>query len=265
MTVAWPVRVPCLNHQRLPTVSGRSTIQHRSTTMSSVTMGSTCGSAREHVAAGDVDVGRQLHDDGMTRAGLVDLLAPAVDGANGGRLPAGQHGDLVAAAQPAAGDHAGLAAEIAVLAALRADDPLHVHAHAGVAVRSGLELFEEVEQRRRRRTTGCCVEASTTLSPSSAEMGMAVTGTGWGSASTNDCTSAAMRWNVGLVPVDEVHLVHRQHDGLRAEHRGDERVAAGLVEHAVAGVDEHDGHVAGGRTGDHVARVLRVARACRRR
>ena len=29
--------------------------------------------------------------------------------------------------------------------------------------------------------------------------------------------------------------------------------------HAVAGVDEHDGDVGGGRAGDHVARVLRVA------
>ena len=35
---------------------------------------------------------------------------------------------------------------------------------------------------------------------------------------------------------------------------------ASLLEHAVAGVDEHDGDVGCRCTGDHVARVLRVAR-----
>ena len=35
---------------------------------------------------------------------------------------------------------------------------------------------------------------------------------------------------------------------------------AGLLEHAVAGIDQHDGDVGGRRAGDHVAGVLRVAR-----
>ena len=59
--------------------------------------------------------------------------------------------------------------------------------------------------------------------------------------------------------VDEVHLVDR-HDEVRdPEQRGDERVAARLLDHAVARVDEHDGQVGGRGAGDHVARVLHVA------
>ena len=62
-----------------------------------------------------------------------------------------------------------------------------------------------------------------------------------------------------LVAVDEVHLVDR-HDEVRdAEQRGDERVAARLLDDAVARVDEHDREVGGRGAGDHVARVLHVA------
>ena len=63
-----------------------------------------------------------------------------------------------------------------------------------------------------------------------------------------------------LRPVDEIHLVDGD-DGVRdAEDREDVRVAAGLLDHALAGVDEHDPEL--GRRGarDHVARVLDVAR-----
>ena len=63
----------------------------------------------------------------------------------------------------------------------------------------------------------------------------------------------------------EVHLVDRHHDVGDAQQRRDERVAAGLLQHALAGVHEHDGEVRGGRARDHVAGVLDVARACPRR
>ena len=60
------------------------------------------------------------------------------------------------------------------------------------------------------------------------------------------------------VPVDQVHLVDRQHDVRDAQQRGQERVPAGLLEQAVAGVDQHDRQLRGGRAGDHVAGVLDV-------
>ena len=44
-----------------------------------------------------------------------------------------------------------------------------------------------------------------------------------------------------------------------AQQGRDEGVAVGLLEHAQAGVDEHDGEVRGGGAGDHVAGVLHVA------
>jgi hypothetical protein len=62
-----------------------------------------------------------------------------------------------------------------------------------------------------------------------------------------------------LVPVDEIHLVHARDHVLDAELGRQVRVPARLLEHAVAGVDEHDGEVGGRRAGDHVARVADVA------
>ena len=95
------------------------------------------------------------------------------------------------------------------------------------------------------------------------------------------CTSrfVANAENVGddvvedlLVVVDEVHLVDRQDHVRDPEQRGDERVALGLLDDAVARVHEHDREVRGRGARDHVARVLHVAggvgedeRAARRR
>ena len=61
-----------------------------------------------------------------------------------------------------------------------------------------------------------------------------------------------------LVVVDEVHLVDAEHEVLHLQQRRDHRVAARLLEHALAGVDEHEREVGGRRAGDHVARVLHV-------
>ena len=62
----------------------------------------------------------------------------------------------------------------------------------------------------------------------------------------------------GLVELDEVHLVDREHDVRDAEGGRDVRVPARLLDHALARVEEHDRDVGGGRAGDHVARVLDV-------
>ena len=45
--------------------------------------------------------------------------------------------------------------------------------------------------------------------------------------------------------VHEVHLVHADHDVAEAEEGGDEAVAVGLLEKAVAGIDEDDREVGG--------------------
>ena len=61
----------------------------------------------------------------------------------------------------------------------------------------------------------------------------------------------------------EVHLVHRDDDVRDAEDRREVRVAARLLDHALARVDEDDRHVRGRGARDHVARVLDVSRRVR--
>ena len=62
-----------------------------------------------------------------------------------------------------------------------------------------------------------------------------------------------------LIPVDEVHLVDRQHDVPDAEQRRQERVPARLLEQPVPRVDQHDRQLRGRRARHHVAGVLDVA------
>ena len=61
-----------------------------------------------------------------------------------------------------------------------------------------------------------------------------------------------------LRPVDEIHLVDRQHHMTDAQQPCHCRVPARLLDHAVACVDQHDCHLGGRGAGDHVARVLLV-------
>ena len=63
-----------------------------------------------------------------------------------------------------------------------------------------------------------------------------------------------------LRPVDQVHLVHGHYHVLDLQQGGDEGMAAGLLDDAVARVHEDDGQVGRGGPGDHVAGVLDVAR-----
>jgi hypothetical protein len=57
---------------------------------------------------------------------------------------------------------------------------------------------------------------------------------------------------------DQIHLVHGQHDVTDAEERDEVAVAAGLREHALAGIDEDHGEVRRRSGRDHVAGVLLV-------
>ncbi len=59
---------------------------------------------------------------------------------------------------------------------------------------------------------------------------------------------------------DQVHLVHGQHHVRDAQQGGDGGVPAGLLDDAVAGVDQDDGQLGRGGARHHVAGVLHMAR-----
>ena len=66
-----------------------------------------------------------------------------------------------------------------------------------------------------------------------------------------------------LVVIHQIHLVDGQHDVANADQVRKIGVTTGLRQHALASVDQDDGEVGGGSTGDHVARVLLVPRCVR--
>jgi hypothetical protein len=64
-----------------------------------------------------------------------------------------------------------------------------------------------------------------------------------------------------LVVVDQVHLVHREHQVGHPQQGQDHGVSAGLLGQPLPGVDQHQaevGEVGGGGAGDHVPGVLHV-------
>ena len=96
------------------------------------------------------------------------------------------------------------------------------------------------------------------MSPFSAETGITVAS--WTPSCAVELGELARDLVEALLgEVDEVHLVDRVHDVRQLEHRRDVGVAAGLLDHALARVDEDHRDVGGRRAGDHVARVLHVA------
>ena len=99
---------------------------------------------------------------------------------------------------------------------------------------------------------------STTLSPFSAETGIGRRRRGRPSCELELGELARDLVEPLLREVDEIHLVDRVDDVRQLEHRGDVRVAARLLDHALARVDEDHGDVGGRGAGDHVARVLHV-------
>ena len=107
---------------------------------------------------------------------------------------------------------------------------------------------------------GIAVERSTTLSPCRADTGMKPTPV---QAEPRRPVEHLARHGVEalLGVADEVHLVHQHGDVGHAEQRRDRQVAARLLGHPAAGVDQHEREVGGRGAGGHVARVLRVAGA----
>ena len=68
------------------------------------------------------------------------------------------------------------------------------------------------------------------------------------------------RLELGLVPVQQVHLVDQHADLADAEHGEDVAVALGVLPHALFGVDHEQRGLRPRRAGDHVLEELHVAR-----
>ncbi len=106
---------------------------------------------------------------------------------------------------------------------------------------------------------GILSDFSTTLSPLRAESGMAVMSATLSKRDANSWKLATMSWKYVLAVVDEIHLVHREHQVPHTEKIGNESMALGLFDDAFAGIDQNNGEVSRGGTCDHIARVLDMA------
>ena len=226
--------------------------------MSCVGVGALCWPA-DHVAAGHVDVVLEAHRDRHRREGLGDLGVEGVDGADPAGHAAGQHDDVIAGLQHASGHAPGVAAVVVEFVGLGSHDVLHREPGVDeVAVGGDMDVLEVVHQRRALvpghvRRTRDDVVAEQGRDRDDLEVGD-------GQLRGEGAEVALDLVEDGLVVVDEVHLVDRQHDVRHAQQRQDDGVSAGLLGEAVPRVDQHETEVGRGCAGDHVARVLHVAR-----
>ena len=109
------------------------------------------------------------------------------------------------------------------------------------------------------RTRRAARERSTTLSPCSALIGSAHTAPS-PTCAAKQSKSATMRSKTSSDQSTRSILLTASTTCADAEQRRDRGVAAGLLDHALARVDQHDRHLGGRGAGDHVARVLLVPR-----
>ncbi len=211
----------------------------------------------QDVAPGDSDVVLQRDDHRHGRERLGYLAVRRGDGGDARRGPRRQDEHVVARAQDARCHRARVATEVGVLRRLAPDDVLHREARVDeVLVAADVDRLQVVQQRRpvvpphvlgplhhvvapKRRNGDERDVVHVQPGGELHEVGL-------------DLLVAA------LVPVDQVHLVDA-HDHVRhAQHGGEEGVTARLLDHALAGVDQDQGHVGVGGPRDHVARVLGV-------
>ena len=257
-TTARTVRVVCLTPNRAPGWRGRSLIQqtrrlerprgHRLVVR-----------VDEHVAARHVDLILEADRHGHAGRRLLDRAAGHVDRRDAGAEAGGQHEHVVAGPPDAAGDLARVAAVVVVLVGHRPDHPLDGEAAVGeVAVARELDLLEVVEQRRAlppRHPLGR-VDEVVAVERGDRDRHLVLDAERGGEVVELLLDLVEPR----LVEVDEIHLVDGEDEVGDGEERRDQRVAARLLDHALARVDEHDGDVGRRGAGDHVARVLDVAR-----
>ena len=138
---------PCLSSRRAPGRSGRSCIQQSVASSSRAGVGASptrqSTSPRATSSSRSRRTATERGADAASRS-----LAEQLDARHDGLLAGGQRDDLVADADGAAGDAAGVAAAAAVLA-LGADDPLHGHAQrAGGVGAVDRQVLEAGDERR---------------------------------------------------------------------------------------------------------------------
>ena len=211
---------------------------------------------RDHVAARAVDLVGERQRDRLTRDGLLEVSIERDDAGHGRGAAGGQDADRVAGTNPAARDETREAAEIEV----RPIHPLHRHAEriareARFVERHGFQMLEQGGAgvpRHRAALVGDVVTLQTRdrnrLKLRDAE------GCGKVPILREDLVET------GFAVVDEVHLVDREHEPADADQVRKIAVAASLRQHALARIDQDHGEVRGRGAGDHVARVLLVAR-----
>ena len=195
---------------------------------------------------------------GLRRPGDVDALTERVDPLDRGGASGRQHGDRLADPEHPGGDLTGVPPVVGVLGGLRADHVLDREAGVAlgqvVADRHRLQVLQDgraavpvhVRGRLHDVVAGQCGDRDR--------------------GDLRDAERGGVRGELlryrrehGLRVLHEVHLVDGEDDVGDAQQGGDGGVAAGLFDHAVAGVDQDDGEFGGGGAGDHVAGVLHMA------
>ncbi len=162
--------------------------------------------------------------------------------------------DRIACLDRAAGDGAGVAAEVGI----RPVDPLDGEAEgpAGAAV-VDLDGLEVLEQRRAAIPGRAAAWLDDVVAIAGRDRhgddGLEAEGLGELGEVVADVDETR------LVEADQVDLVDGEDDVANAEQRDDEGVAPGLGEDALFGIDQKHGEIGGRGAGRHVARVLLVA------
>ena len=215
--------------------------------------------AADDVPARDVHVVLKPHGHRERRVRLLQRAVERLDGGDARGHARRLDGHLVADLDHAARHLAGVAAVVVVLVGHRPDHPLHGEAGVDqVAVRRHVHVLEVVEKRR-------ALVPGHSLGALDHVVAVQRRDRDEGDVRDVELRGPAAEL-VGdplvdlLVPVDEVHLVHAHHHVRDLQQRGDHRVPARLLDHALARVDQDQRDLRRGRARDHVACVLLVAR-----
>ena len=198
----------------------------------------------QHVAARDVDFVFQGHDDRLRGEGLGDFFpAGEMDLVDRGGKTRGHDADRIARLENAAGHASGITAEVVMFLGLRTDDPLHGKARIDVIFRAaGVNGLEVVKQRRTFEPRHLVrllnhIVAIERRQRDGRDLGDIVEARGELVEVLHDAVED------GLAVVDEIHLVHRQREVADFQEVGDKGVALGLLDDALARIDENDGEV----------------------
>ena len=210
----------------------------------------------DDVAARTIDFIVESERDRIARFGAVPVAVEGRDRAHRGSGARGQNAYCIAGLDRAARDLARKAAEVLVGAV----DPLDRQAERRVRARlvAYRDGFEMRDQRRavppihRFRFGGDIVSGYGRKRDRRDALDPEFLGKG--------AVFGLDRVEPFLAEIDKVHLVDRQHHVANAEPVAQETVAARLGQHALARIDQDDGGIGSGRAGDHVARILFVAR-----